>query len=128
MNHADMKLERILWRANINTHSVHIDTAAVRVINAGKHIHQSRFAASVFTQKGQNLSLANVQRNVFVCSYCAEMLGYVNHADCEFGIHLLFPFCAVLYTPPMQPYAARQPKTHTCSCMCSKLFMSHLLF
>ena len=70
MNHADMKLERILWRANINTHSVHIDTAAVRVINAGKHIHQSRFAASVFTQKGQNLSLANVQRNVFVCSYC----------------------------------------------------------
>ena len=66
MDHADAQTQRITGGTDVHRLLVHIDLAAVRVVDAGDHVHQGGLAAAVFAQQGQNFTAADVQGNVLV--------------------------------------------------------------
>jgi hypothetical protein len=68
-----------------------MDMAFIGTINAGKHIHQGRFAASVFTQNGQNLTLIYIEVNMIISDDTAKSLGNAAHAESDFLLHGLPP-------------------------------------
>jgi hypothetical protein len=62
------------------------------MINAREHIHQCRFAAAVFPEQGQNLSLMQFEIHAVVChDFASEPFGNAFHFD---GVLYRFQGCA----------------------------------
>ena len=67
--------------------SVDEDLPLVGIINAGDHIHQRRFSATVLTQHGKNLALVYGEINVPVCGKRAEIFGNLSRFQRNSLIH-----------------------------------------
>ena len=93
MDHADAKVESVLGRGNSYWFFVNVDMSLIGEVDAGEHIHQRGFAAAVFTQQGQNLTLVQIKVHIFVSdNLAAETLGNVLHSDCAFFFQGCHPF------------------------------------
>ena len=66
MHHSDLQRKGILRRTDRDLLSVHQDMSLIRKIDSGKHVHQRRLAASVFSQDREDLALAERKIDVIV--------------------------------------------------------------
>ena len=80
VHHTDPESKRILRRADNNFLPVHFNGSLIRKVNAGKHVHQCRFPASVFSENGKNLSAVDIEPYLVIGQYLgAEALGDISH-------------------------------------------------
>ena len=91
MNHANLQRIRILGRTDNDLAAIHVDMTLVGIINAGKHVHQRRLAAAVFTQNGQNFAPVYIQVYGIIRNDTAKRLGDAAHAQCDLFLHSLPP-------------------------------------
>ena len=56
MHHSNAKTLGILGRIDAHFFPIYQNRTAVRLVDAGKHIHQGGFAGAVFSQQSQNLT------------------------------------------------------------------------
>ena len=85
VDHTDPVFKRILRGCDDDLLPVIVDLPGIRKINTGKHIHQRRLAAAVFSQDRQDLTAVDVQSRVFIGHDRTERLGDVSHFDDRFS-------------------------------------------
>ena len=91
VDHADAVRIGVLGIADFNGLPADEDFTGVGIVDAGDHIHQRRFAAAVFAEKGEDFALAHAERNVVVRDYAAERLGDMAQFNGVFHVWLLTP-------------------------------------
>ena len=95
MHHADTVCIRILGAADLDRLAAHDDLALVRIVDAGDHVHQRRFAAAVLSEQGEDLAAADIQRYVSIGDNAAECLGDVMQFKGVFHTGLLSPLISL---------------------------------
>ena len=73
MDHSNAEGIGVFRRSDRDFLSVYKNLTAVRVINAGEHIHKSGLSASVFPQEGKDLTFSDGERDVFIRGDNAEI-------------------------------------------------------
>lgn len=115
VNHADAQLKRVPGRTDADLPPVDLDFTAVRIVNAGEHVHQRGFSAAVLAQQGQDFAPAHLQMRVMVCDNpAAERLGNPAHADgdlsavlrCSLLLQCRLPFLHAINKPGSATLAA----------------------
>ena len=81
VDHTDLQIVSVLGGANGNGFIVDIDLTGVGVIDTRQHIHQRGFARAVFTEQGQDLTVADIEIDILVCLDGAERFGNALHSD-----------------------------------------------
>ena len=81
VNHADLILECISWRTDHDFFAVHENLPVVGVIDAGDHVHQRGFAAAVFTENGEDLSVIYRQAHIVIGDYISECFCQMCQSD-----------------------------------------------
>ena len=81
MNHADPVVECILRRSDLDGFVVKIDLSLIRIIDAGEHVHERRLAASVLSEKGQDLTSVDVKVHPAVGDSGAKCFRDAAHGD-----------------------------------------------
>ena len=87
VNHTDPVPEGILGRADDNLFPVDQDLAFIGKIDAGDHVHQGGFAASVFAQDGQDLLPVHIQVHAFVGLDGSESFADSSHLKGKLFLH-----------------------------------------
>ena len=92
VDHADAQIKCILGRRDGDGLIVDVDLSLIREINTGEHIHQSGLAAAVFTQQGQDLTLAQFHVDGVIGHHGTKALGDILHFDRAFVFQGCHPF------------------------------------
>ena len=87
VDHADPQGLGLLGRPDGDRHSVHQDLSAVRLVDAGQHIHQCCLARAVFSKQSQDLPLSQGEIYIFIGHHTAEGLGDAPHFNGVFRRH-----------------------------------------
>ena len=92
VDHTDAQLLGIFGRRDGHFLTIHIYGTAVRLVNAGEHIHQRGLAGTVFSQKRQDLARTGSQVNVLIGNHTAKGFGYAPHFDSKVFRHIASSF------------------------------------
>ena len=100
VDHADAEGKSVAGGFYGRERAVHVDLAAVGVIDPGDHVHEGGFAAAVLAEHGQNLAAPHVHGDVAVGDHGAERFCDVADLDgvgarrCRFVFifHKMAPF------------------------------------
>ena len=87
VNHTNLMLKRILWRADHDFFPVDQDLAFIREIDTGNHVHQGSLAAAVLSQNSQDFSPVNVQVHMVVRHHRAEPFSNSAHLKRKLLLH-----------------------------------------
>ena len=89
MDHSDSQRVGILGGADGNLPAILEDLTAIRLVDAGEHVHQCSLTASVLTQKAEDFSSVDLEIDLVVGDNGAEGLPDVPQFNCAIGLHLL---------------------------------------
>ena len=68
------------------------DLAPVSAVEAADHLKQRRFSSAVRADQADNLSLGNLQIDVFICGQATIILGQALHLEqCGILLHFSLP-------------------------------------
>ena len=116
MDHADAQTLGILGGVDGDLFAVHQNGALVRLIDAGEHIHQGRFAGAVLAQKGQDLTGFYIQIDAVVGNHRAEGLGDPPHLNGVLLGHIVFLLFSIFGT---QKHNAANKALFARFCLCA---------
>ena len=91
VDHADAEGKRVAGGLYGRECAVHVDLAAVGVIDPGDHVHEGGFAAAVFAEHGQNLAAPDGHGHIAIGDHGSKGFGDVadlNRRCC--GIYAFF--------------------------------------
>ena len=66
--------------------TVDLDMTFVREVDTAKHIHQGRFAGTIFTQQRKDLAAAELHVDFVIGDHMTKALGNIRHLDCKWSV------------------------------------------
>ena len=91
VHHADAQRRSVIGVIDLYFLAIFADLACLRLIQAEKHAHQSRFSRAVFAQQRMDLSSAQLEGDVVIGDDTRKFLGNVEHLNDVLSLHNPYP-------------------------------------